>query len=75
MSEFKVKLNNTNQGLMDLKADGSQFAESIQRTIYVAGPSKKYRKLFDGDTFTDCNYWKRFAYPQVPLSEAFIEVV
>lgn len=75
MSEFRVKLNNTNQGLMDLKTDGSQFAESIQRTIYVAGPGKKYRKLFDGDTFTDCNYWKRFAYPQVPLSEAFIEVV
>jgi len=82
MSVFKVKLNNTAQGLLDKRFDagvegaqGSQFTTSIQRTIYVAGPGKKYRKLFDGDTFTDCNYWKRFAYPQVPLSEAFIEVV
>lgn len=82
MSVFRVKLNNTQQGNMDLRFDsnvegnhGSQFATSLQRTIYVAGPGKTYRKLFDGDTFTDCNYWKRFAYPQVPLSEAFIEVV
>lgn len=82
MSVFRVKLNNTQQGRMDLRFDsnvegnhGSQFATSLQRTIYVAGPGKTYRKLFDGDTFTDCNYWKRFAYPQVPLSEAFIEVV
>lgn len=82
MSVFRVKLNNNAQGLLDKRFDsnvegdhGSQFATSLQRTIYVAGPGKTYRKLFDGDTFTDCNYWKRFAYPQVPLSEAFIEVV
>ena len=82
MSVFKVKLNNTAQGLLDKRFDsgvegdhGSQFATSIQRTIYVTGPGKTYRKLADGETFTDCNYWKRFAYPQVPLDQAFIEVV
>lgn len=88
MSVFKVKLNNVNQGLLDLDPStatsisalnhsqlGSQFAVSKQRTIYVTGPGKTYRKLKDGEQFTDCNYWKRFAYPQVPLEEAFIEVV
>jgi hypothetical protein len=88
MSVFRVKLNNVNQGQMDLDPStasaitggntsllGSQFTTSKQRTIYVAGPGRTYRKLKDGDTFTDCNYWKRFAYPQVALSEAFIEVV
>lgn len=91
MSVFKVKLNNTQQGLLDrnpataspvaiggAQADsylGSQMNPSKQRTIYVAGPHRTYRQLFDGDQFTDCNYWKRFAYPQVPLDQAFIEVV
>lgn len=88
MSVFRVKLNNVNQGRMDLDPStasaisggdftdlGSQFTTSKQRTIYVTGPNRTYRKLKDGDTFTDCNYWKRFAYPQVALSEAFIEVV
>lgn len=88
MSVFKVKLNNINQGKMDLDPStassisgldhsqlGSQFATSKQRTIYVTGPGRTYRKLSDGEQFTDCNYWKRFAYPQVPLEEAFIEVV
>lgn len=88
MSVFKVKLNNINQGKMDLDPStassisgldhsqlGSQFTTSKQRTIYVTGPGRTYRKLSDGEQFTDCNYWKRFAYPQVPLEEAFIEVV
>lgn len=88
MSVFRVKLNNVEQGQMDLDPStassisgmnysqlGSQFSASKQRTIYVAGPGRTYRKLHDGDTFTDCNYWKRFAYPQVALHEAFIEVV
>jgi len=48
---------------------------SIQRTLYVAGPDRVTREFKDGDTFTDCNYWKRFAYPQLPLEEAFIEVI
>ncbi len=88
MSVFKVKLNNAQQGLMDLNPAtatpysaldysdlGSQMNPSVQRTIYVAGPGRTYRSLSDGDQFTDCNYWKRFAYPQVPLDQAFIEVV
>jgi len=87
MSVFQVTLNNINQGYMDLDPStasaisgnnhgmlGSQMSPSIQRTIYVAGPNHTYRKLMDGDTFTDCNYWKRFAYPQVPLADAFITV-
>lgn len=88
MSVFRVKLNNIQQGQLDLDPStatsisalnhsqlGSQFATSLQRTIYVTGPNRTWRKLFDGDTFTDCNYWKRFAYPQCELHEAFIEVV
>lgn len=78
MSVFQVTLNNNEQGYMDLDPSttaNSQISPSIQRTIYVAGPNNTYRKLKDGDTFTDCNYWKRFAYPQVPLADAFITVV
>ena len=90
MSVFRVKLQNTKQGQLDLNPStatpvaignpanqylGSQMNPSLQRTIFVAGPHRIYRELFDGQTFTDCNYWKRFAYPQVPLDQAFIEVV
>lgn len=88
MSVFRVKLQNIQQGYMDLNPStassisaldhsqlGSQMNPSLQRTIYVTGPRLSYRKLNDGDTFTDCNYWKRFAYPQVSLQDAFIEVV
>ena len=76
MSVFKVKLNNTKQGLLDQNPlTGSQFAASVQRTIYVAGPGRTYRKLKDGDQFTDCNYWKRFTSTIVGDEAAFIEVV
>jgi hypothetical protein len=88
MSVFQVTLNNIAQGYMDLNPAtatpyqaalyqnlGLEMQPSIQRTIYVAGPNRTYRKLNDGQTFTDCNYWKRFAYPQVPLDQAFITVV
>lgn len=75
MSVFRVKLNNTEQGLLDRQPLGTQFATSIQRQVYVMGPNRINRLLRDGETFTDCNYWKRFAYPQSPLNEAFIEVV
>lgn len=88
MSVFKVALNNINQGNMDLNPGtatsisannhsqlGAAMNPSIQRTIYVAGPNHTYRKLKDGEQFTDSNYWKRFAYPQVSLADAFIEVV
>lgn len=88
MSVFQVQLSNIAQGYMDLDPStatpyeaalyenlGTRISPSIQRTIYVAGPNRTYRKLKDGDTFTDCNYWKRFAYPQVPLEQAFIAVI
>ncbi|RTK96609.1 MAG: hypothetical protein EKK64_03225 [Neisseriaceae bacterium] len=76
MSVFRVKLNNTAQGRLDIDpTTGAPMTTSIQRTIYVAGPKRTHRKLADGETFTDSNYWKRFAYPQVSLADAFIEVV
>jgi hypothetical protein len=76
MSVFRVKLNNTQQGVLDLNpATTAVFATSIQRTVYVTGPKKRYRNLTDGETFTDCNYWKKFAYPQASYDQAFIEVV
>jgi hypothetical protein len=37
---------------------GQAHGSSYQRTIYVMGPNKVNRKLKDGDTFTDSNYWK-----------------
>lgn len=67
MSVFKVRLTNSRQGLLDIHDN--------QRTAYIMGPNRINRKLKDGDVFTDCNYWKRFSYPNVPLEEAFIEVV
>ena len=76
MSVFKVKLNNEYQGLLDTNpATGLQFDPSIQRTMFVAGPHNTYREVADGTTFTDCNYWKRFAYPALPETQAFIEVL
>lgn len=85
MSVFKVKLNNTKQGLLDLNPTtdtsqdygqvGSPFNVSLQRQMFVAGPNRKYRLLKDGEQFTDCNYWKRFT-PEVMGEEySFIEVV
>jgi|LakMenEpi03Aug12_release.lakeMendotaPanAssembly.Ray.scaffolds.fasta_scaffold192874_1 hypothetical protein len=65
MSLFRVKLVNEKQGKMSVG----------QRSAYIMGPNKVNRILKDGDTFRDCNYWKRFAYPQVPLEDAFIEVL
>lgn len=67
MSVFRVKLTNSRQGQLDVYDN--------QRSAYITGPNRVNRKLRDGETFVDCNYWKRFAYPQVPLEEAFIEVV
>jgi hypothetical protein len=89
MSTFTVKLNNIAQGRLDLDPSthplaagtsatygqlGTVFTTSKQRQIWVAGPNRRYRLLRDGDTFTDCNYWKQFAYPQTTLEKAFIEV-
>lgn len=87
MSVFRVKLHHTGaQGQLDRDPStatavsagqglGTPFASSIQRTIYVAGPGRTYRKLVDGQTFSDCNYWKRFASDQIDAEHAFIEVV
>ena len=79
MSVFQVVLNNVSQGSLDLNpsvlSPYAQMDPSVQRTIYVSGPGRIYRNLKDGDTFTDCNYWKRFSYPQVSQQDAFIAVV
>lgn len=66
MSIFRVKLTNSTQGLL---------ATSNQRSVYIMGPNKVNRVLKDGETFTDTNYWKRYAYPQVSLEDAFLEIV
>jgi hypothetical protein len=76
MSVFKVKLNQGDQGNLDINpATGLEFTTSVQRTMYVAGPNGKIREIVDGTTFTDCNYWKRFAVPAVSSDTAFIEVL
>lgn len=76
MSEFKVALNNIDQGKLDINpSNGSQINPSVQRGMYVAGPNGIYRELMDGDTFTDCNYWKKFAYPQASYEDAIVETV
>ena len=50
-------------------------AASLQRQMWCAGPNRSYRLLKDGEQFSDCNYWKQFAYPQMAHEFAFIEVV
>lgn len=85
MSVFKVKLNNNSQGRLDLDPTtntsdtygqlGTAFAVSKQRQIYVAGPNRSYRLLSDGETFTDCNYWKRFTSDALGAEHGFIEVL
>ncbi len=73
MSVFQVQLNNTQEGVMDLNpATGAQMSPSLQRTMWVTGPNRSYRELRDGATFTDCNYWKRYCYPAVPLDQAIL---
>ncbi len=76
MSVFQVKLNNAGQGLLDVNTlTGVQNAVSIQRTIYVTGPNGVNHLLKDGETFTGSNYWKRFTYPTLPLTEAILQIV
>lgn len=90
MSVFRVKLQNVQQGRLDLDPStnplaagtaatygnlGTAFTTSKQRQVWVAGPKRRYRLLVDGATFTDCNYWKQFAYPQCSYEKAFIEIV
>lgn len=71
MSVFRVKLNNGVQGALDT----TPTSASIQRTVTIMGPNRTIRVLNDGATFTDCNYYKRFAYPQCSLADAIVEVV
>lgn len=62
MSVFTVNLNTTVQGTLDVNSvTGAQVDPSIQRTVYIMGPNRINRKLVDGESFTDCNYYKRFA--------------
>jgi hypothetical protein len=76
MSIFAVNLQNVKQGLLDIDpVTGEPFATSIQRQCYVMGPRHINRLLRDGDTFTDSNYWKQFAFPQTTYENAFIEVL
>jgi hypothetical protein len=83
MSVFKVHVNYPGkQGYLDFNPAtaspgflGNQMQPSKQRTMFCTGPNRIYRELFDGQVFTDCNYWKRFAFPQSPLETAFIEVL
>lgn len=73
MSVFKVNLH---QGSGRNKGGSlDDNTPSVQQTVYAMGPNRVNRKMTDGQTFTDCNYWKRYAYPQLPYNEAFIEVV
>lgn len=76
MSLFRVALNNTKQGTLDRNAyTNSQMSPSKQRQVYLTGPNNIKRELKDGDTFTDCNYYKRFCYPQCSLEDAILEIV
>jgi hypothetical protein len=76
MSVFRVKLQSAVQGLMDIDpSTGRPFSTSKQRSIYVQGPKGIHRKLKDGDTFTDSNYYMQFVYPNCALEDAFLEVV
>ena len=81
MSVFRVKLNNIDQGKMDLQAPaatpglGTQFAVSKQRQVFIMGPNLRQRLLNDGETFTDCNYYKKFCYPQCSYENAILEIV
>jgi hypothetical protein len=76
MSVFVVNLQNVQQGLLDINpTTGQPFAVSQQRQCFVMGPLHINRLLKDGATFTDCNYWKQFAYPQASYERAFIEVL
>lgn len=78
MSTFKVKLVQGNQGVTTgghVSDPAVSSGTTIQRTMEVTGPNLTRRILTDGETFEDCNYWKRFAHPQIDRDQAFIEVV
>lgn len=72
MSVFKVSLGQGLQGDLDT---AQSSGVSAQRTIYLPGPNNIMRKLNDGTTFTETNYWKRYAYPAVSRDLAMIETL
>ena len=79
MSVFQVRLVSPVQGAGYAKDPSVVAGVSGQKTMEVNGPNLTRRRLFDGETFTSSNYWKRFA----PISEggsmpedlAFIHIV
>lgn len=82
MSTFQVRLNQTQLSQGNQPTSQARFLDqsiisgrSIQRSFYAMGPDKTSRKLKDGDIFNDVNYWKRFAFPVLPLDQAFIVVL
>ena len=92
MSVFQVNLGEDVQGDLDRHfTPGSgatpdttppEVSPSLQRQVYVMGPNKINRLLSDGEQFTDCNYWKRFAPYNATsnpggclASEAFVEII
>ena len=76
MSTFKVQINNKYQGKLDVNGiTGVENDPSIQRTVYITGPNKINRLLKDGDEFEDCNYYKRYAFPQCSLEDAIVTVL
>ena len=76
MSVFKVNLDQgtgrTAQGFLDTAIVSGA---SIQRSVWLPGPNKTNRQLFDGATFTDVNYFKRYTYPTVPQNQAILSIV
>lgn len=61
MSVFKVQLVSPNQGSGVATDPAASSGVSIQKTMEVTGPNLTRRRLYDGETFTSTNYWKRFA--------------
>lgn len=72
MSVFRVNLSGGLQGDLDTSISGSY---SLQRSIFLPGPRGVFRKLDDGETFTDTNYYKRYSYPTVSRELALLEIL
>lgn len=72
MSTFKVVLNQGTQGSLDQSLVGGA---SIQRTMYAPGPDGVERKMIDGATFSDTNYWKRYCSGVASSDVAFLQIL
>ena len=79
MSLFKVQLNNSVQGKLDINPQtGLQFDPSIQRTAYITSCSGKIMEMADGTQFYGSNYYKQFvAEPTGTATEetSFLEIL